>query len=78
LATGLPEDQVRSINLDYLDTAEVDPDAWAADPDTLVVPRAGEVRRTSISMGSTLPRSWTRSPATRRPSADRPGGRDTT
>jgi hypothetical protein len=27
----------------YLDPAEVDPDAWAADPDTLVVPQAGEV-----------------------------------
>jgi hypothetical protein len=28
--------------LDYLDPAAVDPDAWAEDPDTLVVPRAGE------------------------------------
>ena len=43
LATGIPEEQVRAVNLDYLDPAEVDPDAWAADPDTLVVPRAGEV-----------------------------------
>jgi nickel-dependent lactate racemase len=43
LATGIPEDQVRTINLDYLDPAEVDADAWAADPDTLVVPQAGEV-----------------------------------
>ena len=43
LATGIPEDQVRAINLDYLDPAEVDPAAWVADPDTLVVPRAGEV-----------------------------------
>ncbi|HEV2870707.1 MAG TPA: hypothetical protein VG409_04715, partial [Actinomycetota bacterium] len=42
LATGIPEDEVRAVNLDYLDPAEVDPDAWAADPDTLVVPRAGE------------------------------------
>ena len=42
LATGIPEDRVRAVNLDYLDPAEVDPDAWAADPDTLVVPRAGE------------------------------------
>jgi nickel-dependent lactate racemase len=43
LATGIPEEQVRAINLEYLDPAEVDPDAWAADPDTLVVPQAGEV-----------------------------------
>ena len=42
LATGIPEDVVRSINLDYLDPAEVDPAAWATDPDTLVVPDAGE------------------------------------
>jgi nickel-dependent lactate racemase len=42
LATGIPEDVTRSINLDYLDPAEVDPAAWAADPDTLVVPDAGE------------------------------------
>jgi nickel-dependent lactate racemase len=42
LATGIPEDVVRSINLDYLDPAAVDPVAWAADPDTLVVPDAGE------------------------------------
>ena len=43
LATGIPEEQVRAINLDYLDPAQVDPDAWAADPGTLVVPQAGEV-----------------------------------
>ncbi len=42
LATGIPEDIVRSINLDYLDPAVVDPVAWAADPDTLVVADAGE------------------------------------
>ena len=43
LATGIPEETVRAINLGYLDPAEVDPDAWAADPNTLVVPQAGEV-----------------------------------
>ena len=43
LATGIPEAVVRAINLDYLDPAEVDPDGWADDPDTLVVPQAGEV-----------------------------------
>ena len=42
LATGIPEEQVRAVNLDYLDPAEVDPDAWAADSETLVIPRAGE------------------------------------
>ncbi|HMG28944.1 MAG TPA: hypothetical protein VK585_02340 [Jiangellaceae bacterium] len=33
----------RAANLDYLDPAQVDPDAWATDPDTLVAPQAGEV-----------------------------------
>jgi nickel-dependent lactate racemase len=42
LATGIPESLTRSINLDYLDPATIDPGAWAADPDTLVVPDAGE------------------------------------
>ena len=42
LATGIPDDVTRSINLDYLDPADVDPGAWAADPDTMVVPDAGE------------------------------------
>jgi lactate racemase len=42
LATGISEDVVRSVNLDYLDPAKVDPQAWAADPGTLVVPDAGE------------------------------------
>ena len=43
LATSIPEEVVRRANLDYLDPAEVDLDALAADPDTLVVPEAGEV-----------------------------------
>ncbi len=43
LATGIPEDVTRSMNLDYLDPSGVDPAAWASDPDTLVVPDAGEV-----------------------------------
>ena len=42
LATGIPEDVVRAVNLDYLDPAAVDPRQWASDPDTLVVPDAGE------------------------------------
>ena len=42
LATGIPEDRVRAVNLNYLDPAAVDPQAWATDPDTMVLPRAGE------------------------------------
>jgi nickel-dependent lactate racemase len=42
LATGIGAERTRAVNLDYLDPAEVDPEAWAADPDTLVVPDAGE------------------------------------
>ena len=43
LATGIPEDVVRSVNLDYLDPASIDIAAYEADPETLVVPDAGEV-----------------------------------
>jgi hypothetical protein len=43
LATGIPQDVVRAINLDYLDPALVDVEAMTADPDTLVIPQAGEV-----------------------------------
>lgn len=43
LATGIPEETVRRANLDYLDPASIDVDEYAADPDTLVVPQAGEV-----------------------------------
>lgn len=43
LATGIPEDVVRSVNLDYLDPAEIDIAAYTADPDTFVEPHAGEV-----------------------------------
>jgi nickel-dependent lactate racemase len=43
LATGIPEDVVRAVNLNYLDPASVDVAAFEADPDTLVVPHAGEV-----------------------------------
>ncbi|MDQ1007082.1 nickel-dependent lactate racemase [Streptomyces sp. V4I23] len=43
LATGIPEDVVRGANLNHLDPAEVDIEAFAAEPDTLVVPQAGEV-----------------------------------
>jgi hypothetical protein len=43
LATGIPEEVVRAVNLNYLDPASVDIDAYQADPDTFVVPHAGEV-----------------------------------
>jgi nickel-dependent lactate racemase len=43
LATGIPEDVVRSANLNYLDPAAVDLAAFESDPDTMVVREAGEV-----------------------------------
>ncbi len=43
LATAIPEDVCRAANLGYLDPESVDPAEFAADPDTLVVPRAGEM-----------------------------------
>jgi nickel-dependent lactate racemase len=43
LATGIDRELTERVNLGYLDPAEVDPEAWAAKPGTLVVPNAGEV-----------------------------------
>lgn len=43
LATAIPEEVCRSVNLGYLDPASVDPAEFADDPDTLVVPKAGEM-----------------------------------
>ncbi|HEY5886110.1 MAG TPA: lactate racemase domain-containing protein [Acidimicrobiales bacterium] len=43
LATGIPEAVVRGANLRYQDPSTVDLDALYADPDTFVVPDAGEV-----------------------------------
>jgi nickel-dependent lactate racemase len=43
LATGIPEAVCRGANLGYLDPSSVDVSVAEADPDTLVVPRAGEV-----------------------------------
>jgi nickel-dependent lactate racemase len=43
LATGIPEEVVRAANLNYRDPATVDLAAFEADPDTFVVPQAGEV-----------------------------------
>jgi lactate racemase len=43
LATAIGEDVCRAANLGYRDPATIDLADFAADPDTLVVPRAGEV-----------------------------------
>jgi lactate racemase len=43
LATSIPEEVVRAVNLNYLNPASVDIGAYEADPDTFVVPHAGEV-----------------------------------
>jgi nickel-dependent lactate racemase len=43
LATGIPEEVVRAVNLAYLDPAAVDLAAFRSDPDTFVEPHAGEV-----------------------------------
>jgi len=43
LATGIPEDVVRAVNLNYLDPATIDIAGYQADPDTFVEPHAGEV-----------------------------------
>jgi nickel-dependent lactate racemase len=42
LATAIPEDTVRAANLNYLDPAGIDLDDLRDDPDTMVVPDAGE------------------------------------
>jgi lactate racemase len=43
LATGIDEATVRAVGLDWLDPATVDPEALGAQPDTLLIPNAGEV-----------------------------------
>jgi nickel-dependent lactate racemase len=43
LATGISEEIVRSVNLNYLDPATVNIADFEADPDTFVEPHAGEV-----------------------------------
>lgn len=43
LATGIPQDVVRSVNLHYRDPATIDVAEWSMDPEALVVPDAGEV-----------------------------------
>jgi lactate racemase len=43
LATAIPEDECHAVNLSWRDPATLDVDALAREPDTLVVPRAGEL-----------------------------------
>ena len=43
LATGIPRERCERMNLGYLDPKGIDVEAWAGDPDTLVVRRAGEM-----------------------------------
>lgn len=43
LATGIPEERCRRINLGYLDPASVDLEDWRKHDDWLVVPHAGEM-----------------------------------
>jgi nickel-dependent lactate racemase len=55
LATGIPRERCERIALGYLDPATVDVEAWKKDPDTLVVPRAGEMLyrvKTRVTPGS--------------------------
>ena len=43
LATGISPERCAEHNVGYLDPHTIDPVEWARDPDTLVVPKAGEV-----------------------------------
>jgi hypothetical protein len=45
LATGIPEERCRRVNLGYRDPATIDPATWAAEAAdrSIVVPRAGEL-----------------------------------
>jgi nickel-dependent lactate racemase len=42
LATGIPEERCRRINLGYRDYHTIDPRTWPTDDDNLYVPHAGE------------------------------------
>ncbi|MCU4184345.1 lactate racemase domain-containing protein [Acidiferrimicrobium sp. IK] len=42
LATGISREETEALGLVYVDPDSIDPDEWAADPATLVVPDAGE------------------------------------
>ncbi|WP_246043274.1 hypothetical protein [Tessaracoccus massiliensis] len=55
LATGIPRETVEAISLDYLDPADVDLETFRNDPDTLVVPNAGELLHRTESQRGRLP-----------------------
>jgi nickel-dependent lactate racemase len=57
LATGIPREVCDRINLGWLDPAAVDVGAWQRDPDTLVVPRAGEMLYRVRAKAPPAPRS---------------------
>jgi len=42
LVTGIPEEKVRKANLGYIAVEDFDLKAYEDDPDTMVVPNAGE------------------------------------
>ena len=64
LATGISEEVVRSVNLNYLNPADVDIAAYEADPDTFVEPHAGEVlyRLGAVQAGNRVGESDGREP----------------
>jgi lactate racemase len=53
LATGIPEEVVRAVSLNYRDPASIDVAEYEADPDTFVEPHAGEVLYRLASGGTT-------------------------
>lgn len=55
LATGIPREVVESISLNYLDPADVDLASFESDPDTLVVPSAGELLHRTEDQRGELP-----------------------
>ena len=59
-----PGGAVRAVNLDYLNPAEGDAQAWAAEPDTLVVPRAGRTSSGSADRPRALARDRLATPPT--------------
>ena len=55
LATGIPQEIVEKISLNYMDPADVDITAFEADEDTLVVPNAGELLHRTEDQRGKLP-----------------------
>ena len=57
LATSIPQNTCRAINLGYRDIGQIDVDAWRKDDDTLVVEEAGQVlyRLKSDALGTSAP-----------------------